>query len=95
MTIKAKISVGIAAAVVVAALFTVLNKRWWALRTMRKWDIQSNLADNKELLKNTSLARMMEIYRKGMDGWTLRTTVGGTSVRAEGVDLAEEPEFTG
>jgi hypothetical protein len=59
---------------IVLALFTVLNKKWWAARIFQKWDTESNMANNPELLKSTSLTRFIEVYRKGMDGWTLRGT---------------------
>jgi hypothetical protein len=95
MTTKAKIYTGISIVLVIVLVLTVLNKKWWARRIMGKWDIDSNLAGNKELLFNTSLARMVQLYRKGMDGWQLRGTVARVaSSNAEGVDLQEQPEFT-
>lgn len=92
MSKRAWIGVG-AVALLMLALLTVLNKRWWARRIMRKWDIASNLEANTELLSNTSLKRMIDIYRNGMEGWTLRGTKGG--LQADGAAGDEQVSATG
>ena len=89
---RAYIILGTVAVLLLVALFTVLNKVWWAKRVFAKWKITSNLAKNKELMKNTSLARMIEIYRYGMDGWELRTSTGTTNYAASGVELQDGPQ---
>lgn len=82
----------VAAVVVAILLLTILNKKWWARRIMMKWDITSNLADNKELLFNTSLARMVQLYNKGMEGWQLRGSTGSVEQQAavDGREMAAE-----
>lgn len=64
------------ALLVAIALLTVLNKRWWAKRIVARWNIENDLPNNEAMLHNTSLARMVDIYRIGMEGWELRTNPG-------------------
>lgn len=90
---KKPLWIGLAALTVLVLALTVLNKRWWARRIMRKWDINSNLEANSEMIANTSLRRWFELYRIGMPGWNLRGTAGG--MQADGTAGDEQVSVTG
>lgn len=59
-------------AILVVCAFTVLNKKWWARRITAKWDIVGNLAENDELLRNTTLRALITMYYKGQGDLQLR-----------------------
>jgi len=83
---KQRWPIALSVVAVVAAIVlwrTWFNKVWWADRIFHKWDIESSFASNKELLFNTSLARMRQIHAKGMDGWRLRGTSGSMAIEGQ------------
>lgn len=84
------IGLGIGATVLVVLLLTVLNKRWWARRIMLRWNMAGStgdLAANDELIKHTTLADFVALWRDGRDGWTRKGTA--TTTETSSSDMAE------
>lgn len=82
--VKVGIGVGIGVAVLVAALLTVLNKRWWIKRIQAKWvttrwlwqsdhsrwELQVDGYNTGDVSKY-SLAELVKDYTVGLQGWHL------------------------
>lgn len=90
------ITLGVIAVLVLVSLFTILNKKWWARRINAKYVLSGDLSQNKELIDNTPLAKMIEMYFHGERwGWKERGAVDSSVEMSDDIPEGESAEAAG